>query len=177
VIDKISQELDHRFDEINMELLSCMSAFNPSDSFSAFDAHKVHRLANFYLDDIKGNDLLKLELQLDNYIDDVRQEDSFKGLYNLLDLSVKLVETKRHKVHDKVYLLLKSVLLLPVATASVERTFSALASVKNKKRNKLGDDILDDCLVTFIEHGIFLKVDEDDIIKTFMAVRKRRPQK
>jgi hypothetical protein len=119
VIDKISQELDHRFDEINMELLSCMSAFNPSDSFSAFDAHKVHRLASFYLDDIKGNDFLKLELQLDNYIDDVRQDDSFKGLYNLLDLGVKLVEIKRHKVHDKVYLLLKSVLLLPVATASV----------------------------------------------------------
>jgi hypothetical protein len=30
VIDQISQELDNRFDEINMELLSCMSAFSPS---------------------------------------------------------------------------------------------------------------------------------------------------
>jgi hypothetical protein len=29
VIDQISQELDNRFDEINMEL-SCMSAFSPS---------------------------------------------------------------------------------------------------------------------------------------------------
>jgi hypothetical protein len=123
VIDQISQELDHQFDEINMELLSCMSAFNPSDSFSVFDAQKVRRLAGFYPDDIKGNDFLKLELQHDNYIDDVRQDDSFKGLYNLVDLSVKLVETKRHKVHDMVYLLLKLVLLLPVATATVERVF------------------------------------------------------
>jgi hypothetical protein len=55
--------------------------------------------------------------------------------------------------------------------------FSALASVKNKKRNKLGDDILDDCLVTFIERDIFLEVDEDDIIRTFMALRKHRPEK
>ena len=30
VIDQISQELDYRFDEINMELLSFMSALNPS---------------------------------------------------------------------------------------------------------------------------------------------------
>jgi hypothetical protein len=37
VIDQISQELDYRFDEINMELLSCMSAFNPSNSFASFD--------------------------------------------------------------------------------------------------------------------------------------------
>jgi hypothetical protein len=70
-----------------------------------------------------------------------------------------------------VYLLLKLLLLLPAATASVERVFSALASVKNKKRNKLGDDILDDCLVTFIERDIFLEVDEDDIIS------KHRPEK
>jgi hypothetical protein len=171
VNDQISQELDHRFDEINMELLSCMPAFNPSNSFSAFNAQKVHRLAEFYPDDIKGNDLLNLELQLDNYIDDVRQDDSFKGPDNLVDLSVKLVETKRHKVHYMVYLLLKLLLLLPAATASVERVFSALASVKNKKRNKLGDDILDDCLVTFIERDIFLEVDEDDIIS------KHRPEK
>ena len=40
VIDKISQELDSRFDE-NMELLFCMSALNPSNSFASFDAQKV----------------------------------------------------------------------------------------------------------------------------------------
>jgi hypothetical protein len=38
VIDQISQELDNRFDEINMELLSCMSAFSLSHSFASFDA-------------------------------------------------------------------------------------------------------------------------------------------
>src|SRR6266540_831897 len=54
VIDQISQELDNRFDEVNMELLSCMSAFNPSDSFASFDAQKVHRLAEFYPNDIRA---------------------------------------------------------------------------------------------------------------------------
>ena len=77
---------------------------------------------------------MKLELQLDNYIDDVWQNNSFKGLVNLVDLSVKLVQTNRHTLYDMVYLLLKLVLLLPVATASVERVFSAMASVKTKKK-------------------------------------------
>ncbi|XP_066323270.1 uncharacterized protein [Miscanthus floridulus] len=173
VIDQISQELDNRFDEINMELLSCMAAFSPFNSFTSFDARKVRRLAEFYPKDFSNNDLLKLELQLDNYIDDIRQDTSFQGLDNIVDLSVKLVKTKRHKVYDMVYLLLKLILFLPVATASVERVFSALVIVKTKTRNRIDDIILDDCLVIFIEPDIFFQVDEDDIIETFMSLRKR----
>ena len=85
----------------------------------------------------------------------MRQDDSFKGLDNIVDLSVKLVETKRHKVYDMVYELLKLVLFLPVATASVESVFSAMVFVKTKLGNKMGDSLLDDCLVTFIERDFF----------------------
>jgi len=56
----------------------------------------------------------------------MRQDDRISCLENLVDLSVKLVETNRHKVYDLVYLLIKLVLLLPVATASVERAFSGI---------------------------------------------------
>jgi len=64
----------------------------------------------------------KIELQLDNHIDDTRHEDSFKGLTNLVDLSV-LVQIGRHKVYDMVYNLLKLVLLLPVATFFFQSQF------------------------------------------------------
>jgi hypothetical protein len=80
-------------------------------------------------------------------------------------------------VFNMVFLLLKLILLLRVATTSVERAFSAMSLVKTKLRNKMGDSLLDDCLVTFIERDLFFKVDEDDIIETFMAFRKRRPNK
>ena len=70
---------------------------------------KVCRLAEFYPNKIKGHDLMKLDLQLDNYIDDVKQNDSFKGLVDLVDLSVKLVQTNRHRLYDMVYMLLKLV--------------------------------------------------------------------
>ena len=63
-------------------------------------------------------------------------------------------------------------LLLPEATASVERVFSAMVLVKTKLRNKMRDSLLDDCLVTFIERDIFFEVDEDNIINTFMSLLK-----
>jgi hypothetical protein len=70
---------------------------------------------------------------------------------------VKLVQTNRHNVYDLVYLLLKLVLILPVATASVERAFSTMNFVKNRLRNRMNDGLLDDCLVTFIERDVFFE--------------------
>ncbi|XP_062178741.1 uncharacterized protein LOC133883429 [Phragmites australis] len=174
VIDKIRQELDNRFDEVNMELLLCMSALNPFNSFASYDAHKILRLAKFYPKDISSMDLIRLEIQLDNFIHDMRRDDRFKCLNNLGELSIRLVETNKHTLYDLVYLLLKLVLILPVATASVERVFSALSLVKNKLRNSMGDELLNDCLVTFIERDVFCKISEDDIIESFMVMRKRR---
>jgi hypothetical protein len=71
IIDHIIQDLDTRFDEVNMELLSCMASLNSSNSFASFDAHKVRKLAEFNLNDFSSSDLLRLEMQLDNYIDDM----------------------------------------------------------------------------------------------------------
>jgi hypothetical protein len=116
---------------------------------------------------------LRLEKQLNNYIDDMRKEDSFQGINNLVDLSVKLVETNMNNVYDLVYLLLKLVLILPVATISVERAFLMMNFVKNKLRNMMNDGLLDDCLVTLIERDILLNVKKEDIINYFMIIRRR----
>jgi hypothetical protein len=93
---------------------------------------------------------------------------------HLGELSIFLVETKKHVVYDLVYMLLELILLLPVATTNVERIFSAMTLVKNKLRNSTGDDLLNRCLVTFIEREVFLKVSEDDIVQSFMGMRDRR---
>jgi hypothetical protein len=154
-----------------------MAALNPSNSFASFDSVKVLRLAEFYPNNFSASDLLRLEMQLQNYIDDMRREDSFQGIKSIVDLSVKLVQINRHNVYDLVYLLIKLVLILPVATAGVERAFSAMNFIKNKLRNRMSDSLLDDCLLTFIERDIFLTVKEDDIIDTFIAIRRRRPNK
>ena len=76
--------------------------------------------AEFYPNDFSSSDLLRLLLQLQTFIDVMRKDEKFKGLYNLVDLSVKLVEAKRDNVYHWVYLFIKLVLHPPVATASVE---------------------------------------------------------
>jgi hypothetical protein len=44
---------------------------------------------------MSGNHLLKLELQLDNYADDMIQADSFQVLENHVDLLGKHVKTQK----------------------------------------------------------------------------------
>jgi hypothetical protein len=61
-----------------------------------------------------------------------------------------------------------------VSTASVERVFSVMNFVKNKLRNKIGDQYLNDCLVTFIEREFFLQVKDKDIINRFQTMKNRR---
>ena len=151
VVNQIIQELDNRFDEVNMELLICMSALNPSMSFASYDAQEVMRLAKFYPNDISILNLIRLELQLEIFIDDMRKDDRFKCINHLGELSIMLVETKKHVVYDLVYMILKLILLLPVAMANVERVFSSMSLVNKKLRNSMGDELLNHFLVTFIE--------------------------
>jgi hypothetical protein len=98
VIDSIRQELDNRFDEINMELLMCMSALNPINAFAAYDRQKVLKLAEFYPYEFSQADLVRLAFQLDNFIEDMRKDDRFTNLQNLSQLSMKLVETKKSEL-------------------------------------------------------------------------------
>jgi hypothetical protein len=153
-----------------MELLLCMATFNPINSFASYDAQKIFKLATFYPKDISSMDLIRLEPQLANFIDDMRTYDRFNGLNSLGELSIKLVEINKHVLYDLVYLLLKLVLILLVAT-SVERVFSAMSLVKNKLRNSMADKLLNDCLVTFIERDVFSNISEEDIICSFMTVK------
>ncbi|KAL6538192.1 hypothetical protein OROGR_012180 [Orobanche gracilis] len=174
VIDLLLQELDNRFDEINMELLKCMACLNPKDGFYSFDKEKVLKLATFYPSEFFGIDLITLECQLDIFMEDMKRDDEFQNLQDVSSLSMKLVETKRHVTYPLVFLLIKLVLILPVATASVERIFSGMTYVKNKLRNSIGDQFLNDCLVTFIEKDMFLQVSDDEIVNRFQEMKTRR---
>ena len=133
------------------------------------------KLAGFYPNDFSILELLHLPAQLNLYITDMRNDERFRNVKSLAELSIKLVETKKkHERHKVVYMLPKLVLVLPVATANVERVFSVMNYVKNKLRNKIGDQYLNDCLATFIEREFFLQVKDKDIINRFQTMKNRR---
>ena len=145
-----------------------MAAFSPVRSFAAYDQNKLFKLASqFYATDFATDELARLPWQLDMYITHVRRDERFKNLKNIVELSVMLVETNMHAQYFIVYKLLKLVLILPVATASVERVFSSMNYVKNKLRNKMSDDYLNNCMVTFVERELFNQVKDEDVINLF----------
>ncbi|XP_070665643.1 uncharacterized protein [Malus domestica] len=123
VIDKQLQELNNRFNETSTELLLCVACLSPDDSFSAFDIEKLVRLTKFYPKDFSDMELTLLEDELKNYIFDMRLHNEFSTLKGINNLAQKLVETNRDRQYPLVYLLVKLALILPVATASVERAF------------------------------------------------------
>ncbi|XP_057250623.1 uncharacterized protein LOC104908187 [Beta vulgaris subsp. vulgaris] len=177
VIDLQLQELENRFPEISKELLVCMSCFNPTNRFSSFDKTKLIQLAKFYPNEFSSTEMIFFDWSLENFIVDVRGDERFWNLKSLHELSMKLVETGKSETHDRVYyLLLKLVLVLPVATASVERVFSSMTQVKDKLRNSMGDQMLNDCLITYVEKEMFLKVSKDDIINRYQNMKTRQEQ-
>ncbi|KAD2392965.1 hypothetical protein E3N88_39942 [Mikania micrantha] len=93
-----------------------MAALSPRDSFANFDKSKLLQLSEFYPHDFGDGEKIMLDHQL--------------GLY-------------RHSALKDPNLLTKMLaLVLPVATATVERCFSAMKRVKSSLRNRIGDDFL-----------------------------------
>ncbi|XP_062075933.1 uncharacterized protein LOC133780069 [Humulus lupulus] len=174
VIDMQLQELNNRFNEVNTELLVCMSCLSPIDLFYAFDKEKLIRFAEFYPDDFSAFEILALDDQLETYIVDMRTSKEFGDLKGIGDLTKKMVETRKNRVYFLVYRLLNLALVLPVATATVERSFSAMNIVKNKLRNRMGDQLINDSLVVYIEKEICDAIDNETIMLRFQNMKTRR---
>ena len=174
VIDRQVQELNNRFDEVNTELLRCMASFSPANSFSAFNVENLVKFDGFYPHDFEFQEMNQLHFQLHHYINDVRNDENFKNLRSLAELSMMLIKQGKVARYEIVYKLLKLVLVLPVATAGVERVFSIMNLIKNKRRSKMGQKYLNGCLVTLIEREFFMQAKNKDIIAHFQSIKDRK---
>jgi hypothetical protein len=142
VIDWLVQELDNQFNETSSQLLLCLAAFNPRDSFHDFNLESLMSLAKLYPDDFNSDNLRDLSHELCLYIADVQEDGRFCNINSIGELSQKMAKHDKDVCYPLVYRLLKLVLVLPVATATVVRCFSALNLVKTDLSNKIGDDHL-----------------------------------
>ncbi|PIA65570.1 hypothetical protein AQUCO_00100812v1 [Aquilegia coerulea] len=176
VIAHQAREFDDYFSELATELISCVGCLSPAKSFSAFDKKKLVQLVKFYEVDFSSLDLLVLDDQLDMYYLDMTKNIEFSGLNEIGKLSIKMVETRKSLVYPQVYRLITLALILPVATATVKRAFSAMKLIKSEACNRMGDSWMSDSLLTFIEKDIFLGTDIKTVAKRFQNMRPRRQQ-
>ena len=95
----------------------------------------------------------------------MHSNDEFLELKGIGDLARKMVETNKDVIYPLVYLFVKLVLTLLVATASMERSFSAMKYIKNELRNRMGDQWLNDFLSMYIEKDIARRIDNECIMQ------------
>ncbi|XP_042012206.1 uncharacterized protein LOC121760631 [Salvia splendens] len=131
VLDLLTQEMENRFPEVNTELLTCMNCLSPKNSFASFNVDKLVRLAELHLDDFSSIECMSLPYQLKTYtINDLVDKVEISSIEDLGNLAKILVCTARDKAFLLVYCLIELTLILPVATASVERVFSSMKLTK-----------------------------------------------
>ena len=101
---------------------------------------------------------------------------SFQHLEELDSFVEKMVEMKKKKKkvsYPLVYSLVTLALILLIATVTVERAFSTMNIIKNRLRNQIGDQWMNDCLVTYIEKDIFRIIKCKEIMQWFQNMKNR----
>ena len=174
VIDQVYCELNNRFPERSTQLLRCVACLDPRDSFANFEVQKLAELAKIYKDDFCDYDCIKLAGDLRIFIDEVRNDDNFDTCTDLGNLAEKMVQTKRHTTFPLVYRLIELALILPVATTTVERAFSAMNIIKTERRNKMNDEWMNNSMICYIERDLFASVEDDKILKRFQGFKNRK---
>ena len=87
-----------------------------------------------------------------------------------------MVQAKKNKVYPLVYMLVTLALTLLVATATIERVYSAMIIVKNQLHNRMGDEWMNGSLVVYIKKDIFSNIDNEVIMQRYQCMKTRKEQ-
>ncbi|XP_070002086.1 uncharacterized protein [Nicotiana sylvestris] len=174
---EFTAQLNRRFDAVSIDLLLGMASLNPVNSFGNFDKNRIMRLTEYYPNEFDSSQLRDLSCQLDSFILYAYGVDKrFFGLKGISDLAKVLIKSYLHQTWPLVYWLIKLTLILPVATASMERAFSSMNYIKSELLNSISDEFLNSCLVCYVEREIFASVSSDAIIHRFQHMKSRQAQ-
>ena len=97
----------------------------------------------------------------------------FSAFRRIGQLVEKIVEMKKNVSYPLVYSLVTLALILLVTTATVERAFSAMNIIKNRSHNQIGNQWMNNCLVTYIEKDIFKTIKCEEIMQRFQNMKNR----
>jgi hypothetical protein len=176
-IDFQLQELDNRFGERAMELLTLSSALDPKDAYKSFSMDDICSLAEkYYPLDFSEQEKINLKFQLKHFEVDMLNDPKLKKLSSIAELCRGLKEIEKSERYHLIDRLIRLVLTLPVSTATTERAFSAMKVVKTRLRNKMEDEFLANTLVVYIEREISESFNSDLILDDFVSLKERRMQ-
>ncbi|XP_022032604.1 uncharacterized protein LOC110933702 [Helianthus annuus] len=138
--------------------------------------NRFNELAEMYPRDFTFDEKEDLIDELGHYIRNVKKDSRFNNLNGISDLAKKMVETRKNIDYQLVYRLMKLSLVLPVATASVERSFSSMKHVKTELRNRMGDGYMNDSCICYVEREFLQQVSIENVMQRFQKMKPRREQ-
>ena len=112
-----------------------------------------------------------MDNQLEIYIHDIQSIEEFLAFRGIGQLVEKMVEMKKNVSYPLVYSLVTLALILLVATATIERAFSTMNIIKNRLRNQIRDQWMNDCLVIYIKKDIFKTIRCEEIMQRFQNMK------
>ena len=82
-----------------------------------------------------------------------------------------MIKKKKDVLYSLVYSLVTLALILLVTTATVEIVFLTMNIIKNRLHNRIGDQWMNDCLVTYIDKDIFKIIECEEIMQQFQNMK------
>ena len=147
IIDIISEEMDNRFSDFNLTLLSAMQALLPG-SQNFLDIHSLGPFLQHYCIDI------------DEARAEVATAKSFLADTDTLDDALQTVR-------ESFPALLKCfqvAMTMGVSTASAERSFSSLRCLKTYLRSTMTQDRLTDLALLYVERGLSSQLWDSNVL-------------
>ncbi|KAD4888978.1 hypothetical protein E3N88_21051 [Mikania micrantha] len=167
-LDKQLHELNSRFNEETIELLSLSSSLTSKE----INVDEICLLVEkYYPQDFSDQEKIQLPYQLEIFNIEKSKNINLSGVSTISDLCKSLVDTKKRETYYLVDRVIRLILTLPVSTATTERGFSAMKIFKNRLRNKMSDDYLANSLVIYIEKEIAENFDLESIIDEFKNLK------
>ncbi|PKU84951.1 hypothetical protein MA16_Dca026983 [Dendrobium catenatum] len=130
-------------------------------------------MTHLYPCDFTPVELKILDNQLETYIMDMQSDPQFSLLKDIGHLAETMIQNNKDILYPLVFKLLKLTLVLLAATARVERVFSAMAIIKTRLRNRIGDQWMNDILLAYIEKEILDCIENDGIVNLFQNMKRR----
>ncbi|XP_069486309.1 zinc finger MYM-type protein 1-like [Ambystoma mexicanum] len=166
VLDRIISELKSRFSKDSLLIMEGIQALNPrSDSFLSFQ--KLSQIATFYscdLDNLQTELKQALETLARKKASDAIKVNTILEFTNFLEpYAVPFFE---------LYQLCKIACVLPVSSASCERSFSALKLIKSYLRTTMTEERLSDLATLAIESRLAGQISMDIVIDRFASIHK-----
>ena len=158
VIDDLNADFDQRFNKEAVKVITASKCLHPFDSFDSYNDNDLKFLFNHYRSDFPANCNENLCVTEHTHyrnrlLGEFETNDLEKMTFNMLTMWIHNVNA-----FPLITKLLKLVCVLPSSSATCERNFSGQAFIKNKLRNKLGNEYLDDLMLGFLEKDLVNKV-------------------